>query len=227
MHGTRGEGRREAAWITLALLGVALAWDAGALDLPLARWAGSPQGFPWREHWLFSSLLHEGARRLAWLLALALCLAVWWPVGPFARLGLGARLQLAITPLLSALAVSGLKMASATSCPWDLAEFGGLAAYASHWTLAGDGGAGHCFPAGHAASGFAFMGGYFAIRGTDARRAQLWLGGATAGGLVLGLAQQWRGAHFMSHTFWSALVCWGVACAVQAAWPPEPQGRSA
>jgi membrane-associated PAP2 superfamily phosphatase len=38
-------------------------------------------------------------------------------------------------------------------------------------------------------------------------------------GLAFGLAQQWRGAHFMSHTLWSAAVCWGVALAVKSAWP--------
>ena len=30
-------------------------------------------------------------------------------------------------------------------------------------------------------------------------------------GLVLGLGQQWRGAHFTSHTLWTAWLCWGVA----------------
>ena len=37
--------------------------------------------------------------------------------------------------------------------------------------------------------------------------------------LALGLAQQWRGAHFMSHTLWSAVVCWLVAWLVQEALP--------
>jgi len=40
---------------------------------------------------------------------------------------------------------------------------------------------------------------------------------ALAAGLVLGLAQQARGAHFMSHTLWSGWVCWCVAWAVDAA----------
>jgi membrane-associated PAP2 superfamily phosphatase len=219
MRQETGTGLAEPAGVTLGLLLLALAWDASGLDLPFAHLAGSTHGFPWRDHWLFTTFLHEGGRRAAWLLALALCLGVWWPVGPLARLGECERLQLAVTTLLGALAVAIVKSGSQTSCPWELTDFGGLAHYASHWTLRPDGGAGHCFPAGHASSGFSFVGGYFVFRGRDGRAARRWLAAALAAGLVLGLAQQWRGAHFMSHTLWSAVVCWGIACAVAAAWP--------
>ena len=34
-------------------------------------------------------------------------------------------------------------------------------------------------------------------------------------GMVFGLAQQLRGAHFLSHDVASLAVCWGVACAVE------------
>jgi membrane-associated PAP2 superfamily phosphatase len=208
-----------AAWAALALFALALAWDASGLDLPLARLAGSARGFPWRDHWLLSGVLHEGGRVAAWLLALALCLSVWWPLGPMARTGLPERLQLAVSALLGALAVSLLKAGSDTSCPWELSDFGGLVPYASHWSLRPDGGSGHCFPAGHASAGFSFVGGYFAFRRADPRLARLWLAAAASAGLVFGLAQQWRGAHFMSHTLWSGALCWSVAHAVHAAWP--------
>jgi membrane-associated PAP2 superfamily phosphatase len=223
----RGQGKPQAeAWhITLALLLVVLGWDALRLDLPLAHLAGSASGFPWRDHWVFASLMHEGGRRLAWLLEVVLCLAVWWPLGPLTRLPQRQRLQLALTTLLGALAVSTLKFGSHTSCPWDLSEFGGFAHYTSHWSLRPDGGAGQCFPAGHAASGFGFLGGYFVFRATQPRLARTWLAGSLGMGMVLGLAQQWRGAHFMSHTLWSAAVCWCVAWAVDVlmprAWTPE------
>jgi len=105
--------------------------------------------------------------------------------------------------------VSSLKSLSATSCPWDLAEFGGVARYASHWALGMvDGGGGRCFPAGHASAGFAFVGGYFALRRRQPRAARLWLAASLAAGLVLGGAQQVRGAHFMSHTLWTGWLCW-------------------
>jgi membrane-associated PAP2 superfamily phosphatase len=34
---------------------------------------------------------------------------------------------------------------------------------------------------------------------------------ALAAGSVLGLSQQMRGAHFMSHTLWTAWLCWTLA----------------
>ena len=39
---------------------------------------------------------------------------------------------------------------------------------------------------------------------------RLWLAGALASGLVLGLGQQVRGAHFMSHTLWAGWLCWSA-----------------
>jgi membrane-associated PAP2 superfamily phosphatase len=219
MDARRWSGLTECGWVTLALLTMALAWDAGGLDMAFAHLAGGAAGFPWRDNWVLAVVFHEGARRVAWVVALAICLAVWWPVGPMARIGQRDRLQLAASTLLGALTVSVLKAGSHTSCPWELSDFGGLAQYASHWSLASDGGAGRCFPAGHAASGFTFVGGYFAFRTTSPRLARGWLAAALGAGILLGLAQQWRGAHFMSHTLWSAVVCWGVACLLHATWP--------
>ena len=216
-----------ASWISIALLAVTLAWDLAGLDPAMARLAGSAWGFPLRNDWFLYGVLHEGGRRLAWMLAGALCLGVWWPVGPLARIPQRQRAQLAVTTLLATFAVSLIKNASHTSCPWDLAEFGGIARHASHWSGAFDGGPGRCFPAGHASAGFAFAGGYFAFLATDPRLARRWLAVAGAGGLVLGLAQQWRGAHFMSHTLWTAVVCWLVACGVDALWTRAARSQEA
>ncbi|MBI5277173.1 MAG: phosphatase PAP2 family protein [Burkholderiales bacterium] len=198
---------------TLGLLAMLLAWDASGLDIVLAQAAGTPQGFPLRDHWLLAGPLHNGARWLAWALALALCLGAWWPVGALARLEPARRLQLAVTTVVAAAFIASLKSFSVTSCPWDLQDFGGTARYLSHWSLLADGGAGRCFPAGHASSGFAFLGGWFAWRDSDSVMAAAWLAAAVLAGLGLGLVQQWRGAHFMSHTLWTGWLCWCVAYA--------------
>jgi membrane-associated PAP2 superfamily phosphatase len=88
-----------------------------------------------------------------------------------------------------------------------------VAQHIPHWShfLQPDGGSGRCFPAGHASAGFAFFGGYFAFRDDAPGIARLWLGAALLAGLLLGIAQQMRGAHFMSHTLWSGWICWSVA----------------
>lgn len=196
------------ALVTLVWFGLMLAWDFSGLDLPLAAGLGSAQGFPWRENWLLTRVLHDSARWMSWLLACGLCIGVWWPMEPLTRLPVALRLQLAVSTLAAALVVSLLKGMSATSCPWDLSVFGGIAHQVSHWSRWADGGPGHCFPAGHAAAGYAFFAGYFAFRGIDARIARRWLWAAAAAGTLFGLSQQLRGAHFMSHTLWTAWICW-------------------
>jgi membrane-associated PAP2 superfamily phosphatase len=104
-----------------------------------------------------------------------------------------------------------IKGFSQTSCPWDLQAFGGVSPYISHWDFSQkDGVGGHCFPAGHASTGFAFMAAYFSLRQGGAPGARQWLVGAILVGCVLGISQQMRGAHFMSHTLWTAWLSWTV-----------------
>ena len=205
---------------TAVMLGLLLAWDASGQDLALAHLSGGASGFALRDHWLLSGVMHQGGRLLAWLLVLLLSLGLWWPRGFLRELSWSARLQLVLSCWLSVLVVSLLKSASATSCPWDLHEFGGVAQYLPHWSgfWRADGGGGHCFPAGHASAGFAFVGGYFALRREAPRLAGRWLLAAVAAGLLLGLAQQLRGAHFMSHTLWSGALCWLSAWALDLGW---------
>lgn len=199
---------RPLAW-TIASLLCLLAWDAAGYDRALAHAFGSAAGFPWRDHWFLVQVMHEAPRRMAWLLVLVLLASIRYPLGPLRRLHRAERWQLAATTLLALVVVSLLKYTSTTSCPWDLAEFGGMASYASHWALGAlDGGSGKCFPAGHASAGFAFLGGYFALRHRHARAARLWLACALLAGLALGWAQQVRGAHYLSHTLWTGWLCW-------------------
>jgi len=119
---------------------------------------------------------------------------------------------------LGLLAVRWMKRLSMTSCPWDLQDFGGVARHVSHWnwgTL--DGGPGQCFPGGHASAALAFVAlalpWLTSVVGEERRMGRQWLLAVLWGGLALGLTQTLRGAHFPSHTLWTALVCWGVALA--------------
>lgn len=163
-------------------------------------------------------MLHDGGRWAAWALLLALVWTAWrTPAAPAAAAVGPARAErwrwLGVM-LACALAVPALKRFSATSCPWDLAEFGGSAAYVSHWSFGlADGGPGHCFPSGHAVAAFAFFGMYFMWREHDPRRARAWLAGVGLAGLVFGTAQLLRGAHYPGHTLWSAWLCWTISAA--------------
>ena len=202
---------------SLVALMLLLGWDASGLDLAMARLFGSAAGFSVESHWFWRGVMHQPMRNLGWMLELTLLVGIFRPFGVLRRLPLERRLQLALTPLLALVTVSSIKLHSLTSCPWDLREFGGVATYASHWALGlADGGNGGCFPAGHASAGFAFVAGFFVFRHTMPRLATRWLLGALLAGLALGLAQQVRGAHFMSHTLWTAWICWAAGAAVDS-----------
>jgi membrane-associated PAP2 superfamily phosphatase len=194
--------------VTVLALAVLVIWDASGLDLPAARLFGSVQGFSLRDSWWTATLLHEGGRAAAWLTMLCLALSMWCTPnqGQPSRAERGVWL---VVMLLCIVAVPAIKHFSSTSCPWDLAEFGGVATYVSHWRLGvADGGPGGCFPSGHAVAAFGFFGMYFLWRAHSALRARAWLVSVLVIGLVFGLAQMARGAHYPSHTLWSAWLCW-------------------
>lgn len=202
--------------LALALLTLLLAWDASGWDLALEHAVGTPQGFPWRDHWLAARVLHDGGRALAGLGLAALALNVAWPWTPGVP---RARRALWLAATLAGMAlVPLLKQGSLTSCPWDLAEFGGAARWVSHWRWGvPDGGAGHCFPSGHATAAVAFFGGWFVLREPHPRLARAWLAVVGALALAFGAAQLVRGAHFASHTLWSAWLCWVLGLALLGA----------
>ncbi len=222
------DSRRAAALVLLALLPLML-WELGAADLPLSRVFGNAQGFAWRNDWWMSTVLHDGTRHLAWVLAGVLALNVWWPLTP--RLTRRERVWWLLATLAGAAVVPLVKQQSLTSCPWDLTEFGGLAHYVPHWLQLGplaqpDGGGGHCFPSGHATSAFAFFSGGFALRRAHPLAARRWMAAVLLIGLALGGVQLVRGAHFASHTLWSAWLCFGVNV-VLARWLPQERPRVA
>lgn len=208
--------------LTLLSLGLLLAWDASGLDLAVVRAFGDAQGFVWRDAWFTRTLLHDGGRWLAWgVIALMLADAMQPLLAGPRR---STRWYWLVVMLGCALLVPAIKRVSLSSCPWDLTEFGGVAAYVTHWQWgAADGGPGHCFPSGHAVAAFAFFGGYFAWRGSRPRLARTWLIAVCVVGGLFGWAQLARGAHYPSHTLWSAWLCWS-ACVLAAHAPRGPQG---
>jgi membrane-associated PAP2 superfamily phosphatase len=213
----RRQGWRDAT-ITLLALALLLAWDATGLDLAAVRAYGSVHGFAWRDAWFTRTVLHDGGRWFAWGVLALLLIDAARPLlaGPPQR----ARWYWLAVTLACVLLVPAFKRTSLSSCPWDLSEFGGLAAYVSHWRWGvADGGPGHCFPSGHAVAAFGFFGVYFGWRGNRPRLAHLWLGVVLVAGLAFGWAQLARGAHYPSHTLWSAWLCWTLC--VLAAYLPR------
>jgi membrane-associated PAP2 superfamily phosphatase len=214
---TDSSGWRSIAWVTVITLALLLALEATSLDLALARLSfdSALLAFPLREHFLTTRVAHDGVRFVSALAFAWIALSVWKPVGPLRRLTRPQRIYLLAAVATCLVVVALLKRTSALHCPWGLAEFGGAHAYLRLFDPVPPGWQhGACFPAGHALSAFAYIGGYFAWRGIDRRVAAVWLATVLLIGTFAGVSQQLRGAHFLSHTLWTAWLCWSLSAAL-------------
>jgi membrane-associated PAP2 superfamily phosphatase len=217
--------RRDAA-VALAGGVVLLTWELSGADLSVTRWFASHSGFAWRDLWLTSTVLHDGARAVSWFVMASLVLDC---IFQFVRGPTRAqRLTGLASALVCVLLVPGIKRLSRTSCPWDLAEFGGMASYVPHWQWGVfDGGPGHCFPSGHAVAAFAFLSVHFMLRSSRPAAASACLVAVCVAGVLVGATQVVRGAHYVSHVLWSAWLCWLICAAIDAAVRIRPVARMA
>ena len=184
-------------WAIFEQAGLDRAVMALAYDPALGR-------FPLQHSYALNAFGHVG---LKWtMLGLWAACALWRPL----RRG-------AIYMAVAAIAVTLLKQASAHSCPWDLADYGGTAAwYPLLADIPANAGPGRCLPAGHPVTGFMLFGLYLAIRPTRPALARAALVVACVIGIAAGAVQVARGAHFPSHVLWSAWVAWVATLAADA-----------
>lgn len=220
---TSSETIRLAARADALLLCPALALLLGlliahGLDLD-HRWADllfHLEGDQWslRDAWLTSQVLHEYGQQFSiiWgvlLLALTAVSFAWQRLRRWRR----ALACLCLSVIISLLLVSLSKHMLALPCPWDLARYGGDVAGGAVYALH-PGEVGGCFPAGHATGGYCLVAFYFFARVQGLRRPALWLLPGLVVGLVYGLTQELRGAHFLSHDMVSLALCWFISYGV-------------
>ena len=169
--------------------------------------------WPAREAWWAEWLIHKRGKDLIVLITSG-SLLLW--LGSFRRERLRRyrwpALYLALAIIISTSIVTTGKRLIGKHCPWDLDRYGGTVPYTKLLEELPPGcRPGNCFPAGHAAGGFAIMAGYFAWRDRHRRVAQSWLAAGLLLGSIYGYGQMARGAHFLSHNSWSAIICWLTA----------------
>ena len=105
-----------------------------------------------------------------------------------------------------------LKALTNVDCPRDLNEFGGAFPFVHLFADRPDGlQQARCFPAAHASSGYALLALYFVLRERSRWASRLGLAVGLVMGLIFGIAQQSRGAHFVSHDVWSAWLVWTIS----------------
>jgi len=180
-------------------------------DSASGQWIG-------QHEWITNELLHTGGR---WAIRVIVAIALAFLGATFIKSDWrGLRRPaafFAISVVLSWGIVGLLKTVTNVDCPWDLIPFGGRFPYVELFADRPDAlRAGHCFPAAHASSGYALLALYFVFRERHARLAKFGLGLGIVTGLTFGLAQQARGAHFVSHDVWSAFLVWAVTLSVYA-----------
>jgi membrane-associated PAP2 superfamily phosphatase len=212
---SRGVLALAASAILILLLGQFTDIDLRLADLTFDRARGV---FPLQHAWFAEQFNHVILKALLSCLAGAAVVVALWDIWrpklhwtPARRLGLRV---LGMSAISVPVVVSLLKRASSSHCPWDLERYGGQAPYIRLLELMPAGvDAGHCLPGGHASSALWLIA-LSAFWWPEQPRKALGVGALTmAFALGVGFVQQLRGAHFLTHTLWSA---W-IACAVVTA----------
>lgn len=175
-------------------------------DEARSQWIGA-------NSWWANGLIHHGG---SWLIRglVASAILLWastWLRPQWLDLRQPA-LYFVVSVTLSVGLVGLLKTVTNVDCPRDLAEFGGAFPFVHVFAHRPEAlRHARCFPAAHASSGYALLALYFALRERSRWASRLGLAAGLGMGLIFGIAQQARGAHFVSHDVWSALLVWTVS----------------
>lgn len=227
MDGPRASSRRVglARYLLIDVLGISALFAAAALILRDSGWDLRIEDL------FYDPLAHGfGLRHSAWLELLGHQLLLVVPIGIGLLAGIGALAaprfealrpwrpvfwallaSISIGPLL----IGILKQFTAAHCPWDIVRYGGYADYLQPWFARSRAEAGRCLPNSHAGAGFSLMALYF-VGWAVGRPRWRWSGLAIGliAGLLFGFVRTVQGAHFASHSLWSAAIDWLVASLV-------------
>lgn len=218
-------------WLPILALALLLVVDAVLrLDQRFADALYAWEGHRWalKDAFATQQVLHRGGHAAS-LLGWCAVFAAWvWSLhsrqGHQWRKPLG---YLALAALLGAALVAWIKSWSNMDCPWDLLRYGGDRPFVGLLDTRPLGlGRARCFPAAHASAGYAWLSLYFFLG--VVKPGWRWIGllAGLGGGLVFGVAQQLRGAHFLSHDLWALAICWFVALVLfRLFWPRNDSAR--
>ncbi len=190
----------------------AIGFERSDIDITLTDqiYAFGDSSWALRDAWITSTLIHNDGRKLVAVCAVILLLLLIashfvQALKPY-RKGLW---YLAVSAVGAGVAINLLKQATHVDCPWDLLRYGGDFPYIKKFAVhPKDFQTGACFPAGHASAGYAWLGLYYFARDLFPRWQRAALTGVVLLGLVFGIGQQLRGAHFLSHDLWTLGLCW-------------------
>jgi membrane-associated PAP2 superfamily phosphatase len=172
------------------------------------------EGNKWqlKEYLITETIIHKGGKYLSIALALSVLLTlISTYLFPALSIWKNRLIYLFISSVMGSVLVSMMKATSNISCPWDFERYGGSLNYLSLMEQIFVRNGSHCFPAGHASAGFAWVALYFVGLHTNSFWRWWGLGFGVTLGIIFGVSQQLRGAHFLSHDVWSFGTCWMVS----------------
>lgn len=195
----------QALWLCISFIGLySLLPVGGRIDLSLIQpYIDQSGAFYLRSNWALAKLNHNAVKYVLILVYFTL-LMQWikayrkrlyqqcWEFGYFF-----------VMAMCCTILIGFLKSHAAHACPWDM-----VIASQNTWRWDFNATEGHCFPGGHASTGFALLVGYFVYRHAHVKRAYFFLSAAMILGFAMGWAQMMRGAHFLSHNLWTAWIIW-------------------
>jgi membrane-associated PAP2 superfamily phosphatase len=218
--------RSHATWIAgggLLLSAILILWIGNAtnIDIMLADAAFDKvtHSFPMQHAWLTEKFNHVILKTaLSALAAFVVALALWNAVRPRHQWSDSRRAGLrvvALSAMLVPLVISLAKHESVSHCPWDLQRYGGTEPYIRLLEkMPANVSPGHCMPGGHASSALWLIS-IAAFWWPHSRRKGIAVGALMlSAGVAVGWMQQLRGAHFLTHTLWSAWIACALVMAI-------------
>lgn len=205
---------KQLIWLIMA--GVALLWFFpihGQIDLDLIQpWLDSHGQFYLRHHWALNDLGHHYVKYVL-ILVYSYFFIAFLASYKFQRFERNryAFLYFFTMVVLSTSVIGVIKSQSNYACPWDM-----INSTSTSYTWNAHQMHGHCFPGGHASSGFALLVGYFIYRVAEPKRALFYLISSLMLGFTMGWTQMMRGAHFFSHNLWTLWLIWLLNVGVYA-----------
>ncbi|MCP3943558.1 MAG: phosphatase PAP2 family protein [Desulfobacteraceae bacterium] len=196
--------------LLLLFLGIMLEYSGFDLWWVSHFYDAGTRSWPFRGHWLFDSVIHGWGRRLDIGIALVWVMLFsstffFKPFKKFKKILIYFLVASGAGPLI----VGAGKHLTHIYTPWDLKIFSGTMPYIKIFDPVPSGlPVGQAFPAGHASGGYAFFSLYFVLvyLGSPYKKYGFLFGLIL--GLIFGIGQQVRGAHFPSHDLFTMVICW-------------------
>lgn len=209
--------------VPLTLLMVAIALEALDLDFKVMEmlFDNNSQSFPLRHHWFTEGVIHTMGRQMIGAIGLGIVLTF---IASFTLPSLKSDRRewsfVLISIVISTLSISTLKATTGMNCAYDLSLYGGsepLNQLSNLWL-----GDGQCWPGGHVSGPLSLIAVFFGFRTKQPYLAFTGLIFAVTMGIIFGLGQTLRGAHFPSHTIWTALIIWMINLGLMKIFFPVP-----